>query len=57
LSHNKRKENKMSIELIAFGLCVFAICMIGIIGCINTLETIDEQNKRAKFEFNERNRK
>jgi len=47
----------MSIELIVFALCVFAICIIGIIGCINTLETIDEQNKRAKFEFNERNRK
>ena len=50
-------ENSMSWELIVFTLCILAICLIGIIGCINTLETIDEQNKRARFEFNERNRK
>ena len=43
--------------LVAFGIALFGIVILGIIGCINTLETIDEQNKRARFEFNERNRK
>ena len=47
----------MSWELIVFTLGILSICMIGILGCITTLEEIDEQNKRARFEFNERNRK
>ena len=46
----------MSWELIVFGLSVFSICMIGIVGCISTLEEIDEQNKRARKEYNERAR-
>jgi hypothetical protein len=50
-------EDSMSWELIVFTLCILAICFIGIVGCISTLEEIDEQNKRARFEFNERNRK
>jgi len=47
----------MSIELIVFTLGILSICIVGIIGCITTIEEIDEQNKRARFEFNERNRK
>jgi len=47
----------MSWELIVFALCVFSICLIGILGCISTLEEIDAQNKSARVEFNERNRK
>jgi len=50
-------EDSMSWELIVFTLCIMSICIIGILGCISTLEEIDEQNKRARFEFNERNRK
>jgi len=46
-----------TVALIVFTLCILAICIIGIVGCIATLEEIDEQNKRARFEFNERNRK
>ena len=43
--------------LVAFGIALFGIVIFGIIGCIATIEEIDEQNKRARFEFNERNRK
>jgi len=46
----------MSWELIVFTLCILSICMIGILGCISTLEEIDEQNKRARKEYNERAR-
>ena len=46
-----------TMMLVAFGIALFGIVILGIIGCIATIEEIDEQNKRARFEFNERNRK
>lgn len=46
-----------TIELICFGLVCCGIAFIGIVGCIATLEEIDDRNKQARFEFNERNRK
>ena len=39
----------MSIELIVFALCVFAICMIGILGCISTLEEVEYRNYKARY--------
>jgi hypothetical protein len=54
---NRKDIINMSWELIVFTLCILSICIIGIVGCISSLEEIDERNKRARFEFNERNRK
>jgi len=40
----------MSGYLIAFALVLFGIVMLGILGCIATIEAINEQNERAKWD-------
>ena len=45
------------IELVVLAFIMFSIIIIGVIGCVSTLEEIDNQNKIARFEFNEKNRK
>jgi len=46
-----------TMMLVAIGLFAFGFIMIAICGILGTLEAIDYQNKKARFEFNERNRK
>ena len=46
-----RKENKMStMMLVAFGIALFGIVILGIIGCIATIEEVEYRNYKARYD-------